>query len=170
MSDLNEIEQQVSALQKNSSSIFRFLEAFQAINDASKEPASNIDRLRNILSAFRGKLPNLLTHKRLKADARDLADNLMLATLDQRINAIAARNRAISNLTGALDIQINKGNSDAELLKDVKDAVDKVTKTVDEVKALIEEIEDPTGGLKSDLIALITRLANISSIFEPDQS
>jgi len=170
MPSLDEIQQEVNNL-TNTSNKFRLRGVLNHITDAAKiTPDADVLRLINILAHFRGKIANLPSNNRIRADAKDLAEGLMIQTLEERINAINARNRAISNLTAALDVQINKANNNAELLTQIKDAVEKVTKTVEEVKALVNDLEDPGGGLKSDLIALITRVSTLSSIFEPENA
>ena len=91
----------------------------------------------------------------------------MLDTVSERLKRINARNEALSTLTTALQTQIAKANSDANLLKQIKDAVDKATKTVEEVKALINQLSATDSSVKEKLRALIERLGNLSTIFQP---
>jgi hypothetical protein len=166
MPDLDQLEQEVDGLDSLASSIFEFNDAFQHIEGAGQTTNdADVARLRNIIDTFRGKLPDLLTYNRLRADAKDLADNLMLASLAERIARINARNEALAALTVDLQTQIDKGNSDANLLQQIKDAVDKATKTVTEVKALVGQLTATDVSTKGILTALIEGLANISSIF-----
>ena len=168
MPNLDQLEQEVDGLDPLASSIFRFNDAFGHIEEASRTTSdADVARLRVILDTFRGKLPDLPTYNRLRANAKDLADNLMLATLADRIARINARNEALAKLTGELQTQIDKANSDANLLKQIKDGVDKVTKTVKEAKDLVDKLTATNASTKDKLKALIDGLANISSIFKP---
>jgi methyl-accepting chemotaxis protein len=168
MPNLDELEHKVDQLDSLTSSIFRFNDAFHGIEQASQDTSDNdVGRLRGILDTFRGKLPDLLTYSRLEADAKDLADNLMLATLADRIARINARNEALAGLTGELKTQIDKANSDANLLKQIKDGVDKATKTVTAAKTLVDQLTATDASTKDRLKALIDALGNISSIFKP---
>lgn len=168
MADLDQLEQEVGGLSQLGSSIFSFTNAYNHIEEAARGTANDdADRLRDILDDFRAKIPDLLTYNRLRKDARDLADNMMLASLAERIARISARNEALSSLTGELKTQIAKANGDATLLTRIKDGVDKATKTVGEMKGLVDQLTATDATAKSRLKALIERLANVSSIFKP---
>lgn len=170
MPDLDDLAQEVASLSKVESNDFEFMDALDHIEEAGTTTNAEIDTLRNILDRFRLKLPNRETLDSVRTKAKDLAEALMLATLTKRIARINARNEAMSNLTSALQTQINKANSDANLLKQIKDAVDKATKTVTEVNALVDQLTATNATTKDKLKALIETLASISSIFTPQDA
>lgn len=168
MANLDRLEQEVAGLIRDESTDFEFRDAFIHIEEASKTTANaEVARLKDILSSFRGKIPNLISLKPIKVRAKDLADTLMLATLAERIASINARNELLTGLTGELKTQIDKANADANLLKQIKDSVDKASKTVDEVKSLIDQLTATDASTKDKLQALISELDRISSIFKP---
>jgi methyl-accepting chemotaxis protein len=168
MADLDQVEAAVDKLNSLTSSIFKFNGAFGLIENASRDTDNDeLGRLREILSAFRGKLPDLVTHNRLRANAKDLADNLMLTTLAQRIARINARNEALASLTAELKTQAAKAKKDAGLLKQIQDAVDKATSTAKEVKGLVDKLTESDTTAKAKLTALINSVGAISSIFKP---
>ena len=72
-----------------------------------------------------------------------------------------------STLTSALETQIEKANSDAGRLQQIKDALERATKTVNEVKALINQLTGTDASIKDRLAALVESLGSISSIFVP---
>jgi chromosome segregation ATPase len=166
MANLDTLTQDVAALNRTESNDFQFADVLDEIEAAAQTDA-NIDRLRNILNSFRLKLPNRETMDGQRVRARDLAETLMLATLSSRIDRIKARNDALSTLTDELDTQIEQANGDAGRLKQIKDAVDRATKTVNEVKSLINQLTSTEGGVKDKLVALVDSLGNISTIFQP---
>ena len=167
MANLNALNQKVAALSKTQSNDFEFIDVLDAIEEAAATTDDEIDELRNIIDRFRLKLPNRETLDGERVRAKDLAEALMLDTVSERLDRIKARNDALSALTNALQIQIAKANSDANLLKEIKDAVDKATKTAEEIKGLINALTATDSSVKEKLEALIERLGNISSIFEP---
>lgn len=167
MANLIKLAKEVAALSKSLSNDFEFMDALEHIEDAVATTDDDIADLRDILDDFRLKLPNRETLLLQRVRARDLAEALMLDTVSQRLKRINARNEALSTLTSALQTQIAKANSDANLLKQIKDAVDKATKTVEEVKALINQLSATDVSVKEKLRALIERLGNLSTIFQP---
>jgi septation ring formation regulator EzrA len=171
MANLDRIEEEVAGLIRDESTDFEFRDVFNDIEEAGKTATNaEIARLRNILSSFRGKIPNLISLKPIKVRAKDLADTLMLATLAERIARINARNDLLTRLTGELRTQINKANSDATLLTRIKEGVDKASKTITEVNALIDQLEASDTSTKDRLKALIRALENVSSIFAPQDA
>ncbi|HEX6045876.1 MAG TPA: hypothetical protein VFZ22_15390 [Pyrinomonadaceae bacterium] len=166
MADLNTLTQEVAALNRIESNDFQFADVLDEIEDAA-ETNVDIDRLRNILNSYRLKMPNRETLDGHRVRAKDLAETLMLATLSARIDRIKARNDALSSLTDTLETQIEKANGDAGRLQQIKDAVDRATKTVNEVKALINQLSSTDGGIKAKLTALVDTLGNVSTIFQP---
>ena len=167
MANLIKLAQEVAALSKSLSNDFEFTDALEHIEDAVATTDDDIDDLRDILDDFRLRLPNRETLLLQRVRARDLAEALMLDTVSERLKRINARNEALSTLTSALQTQIAKANSDANLLKQIKDAVDKATTTVEEVKALINQLSATDSSVKEKLRALIERLGNLSTIFQP---
>ena len=166
MPTLDELAEHVAALNRIESNDFQFADALDEIEETATT-AANIDTLRNVLDRYRSKLPNRNTVDGLRVRAKDLAETLMLATLSQRVARIRARNEALSTLTTALETQIEKANSDAGRLQQIKDAVDRATKTVNEVKALINQLTATDASVKDRLSVLVESLGNISSIFVP---
>ena len=168
MANLIKLAKEVAALSKSLSNDFEFTDALEHIEDAvATTDDSDAGDLRDILDDFRKKLPGRETLHLQRVRARDLAEALMLDTVSERLKRINARNEALSTLTSALQTQIAKANSDANLLKQIKDAVDKATKTVEEVKALINQLSATDSSVKEKLRALIERLGNLSTIFQP---
>ena len=167
MADLNALSLEVAALNKNESDDFAFIDALDHIEDAGDTPDAEIDTLRNIVNRYRLKLPNRETLDSERVRARDITNALMLKTLDQRIARIRARNDALSSLTSELETQIDKANADAGRLQQIKDAVDRATKTVNEVKSLINALTSTDTGVKDKLTKLVESLGSISTIFAP---
>jgi len=167
MPDLNKLAQEVAGLSKTVSNDFDFMDALDHIEEAGKTTNEEIGTLRNILNTFRLKLPDRETLNPDRVRAKDLAETLMLATLEQRIDRINVRNEVLTSLTNALQTEIDKANNDANRLKQIKEAVDKATKTVGEIKALFDQLTAIDLPTKDKLNALIERLANISTIFTP---
>ena len=166
MADLDTLTQEVAALNRIESNDFQFADVLDEIEDAA-ESNVDIDRLRNILNSYRLKMPNRETLDGHRVRAKDLAETLMLATLSARIDRIRARNDALATLTDTLETQIEQANGDAGRLQQIKDAVDRATKTVTEVKSLINQLSSTDGGIKARLTALVDTLGNVSSIFQP---
>jgi methyl-accepting chemotaxis protein len=169
MPTLKEVEAEVDDLSSVTPDIFSFRDAFTSIEEVSQ---TNIDAsaLRSVLSRFRGKIPDLLAFKRIRADAKDLAEILMLADVKARIARISSRNDLIAELTDELQVQVDKANSDATLLKRIKDGVNKATRTVEELKALVGELSATDASAKTRITKLLERLGNISSILNPDNA
>lgn len=168
MANLDALEQKVAGLISDESNDFEFRDGFLDIEEAAEStPNEERDRLQDILSSFRGKLPNRINLKPIRARAKDLADTLTLADLQARIDSIKSRNDLLARLTTELKTQIDKANNDATLLKRIKDGVDKATKTVTEIKSLISQLSNTDLSTKDKLNALVTELDNISSIFKP---
>lgn len=168
MANLGPLAQEISGLSRSESDDFEFMDALDHIEAAGRTTDNDdIDDLRNILDRYRSKLPNRETLDVQRVRAADLAISLALQTLDQRIGRIRERNDALSSLTTALRAEIAKANSDANRLKQIKEAVDRATKTVEEVKALINQLTATDGGVKQRLTALIEQLGRISTIFSP---
>ncbi|HEV7745025.1 MAG TPA: hypothetical protein VGO56_08510 [Pyrinomonadaceae bacterium] len=170
MPTLEQIEAEVDELGGPTSNDFRFRDALKDINAAAQVAATDADKLREILSQFREKIPDLIAFNRIRADAKDLADHLMLAGVADRINRIKDRNDTLSSLTSKLQTQINKANSDANLLKKIKDGVEKANKTFVEIKALVDQLQATDATTKQKLKALIERVGNITTIFKPEES
>jgi len=166
MATLNELTEHVAALNKLESNDFQFADVLDEIEDTAMTNV-DVDDLRNILNSYRLKMPNRNTLDGHRVRAKDLANTLMLQTLSQRIARIHARNEALSSLTSELEAQIDKANADAGRLQQIKDAVDRATKTVNEVKSLINALTSTDTGVKDKLTELVESLGNISTIFAP---
>lgn len=169
MPSLQEIEAEVDSLDSLTSNIFRFRDAFAKIETAS-QTETDIARLRNILILFRDKIPDLVAFNRLRADAKDLAEILMLNSLENRLSRIKARNDLLSELTDELQTEIDKANDDASLLSRIKQAVQKATSTVNEVKDLINQLTATDASTRDRITALLESLGNISSILHPENA
>jgi uncharacterized phage infection (PIP) family protein YhgE len=167
---LEEIEQEVDQLGGPTSTVFKFRDAFKHINAAGQIEATDAGKLQDILFQFREKIPDLVAYNRIRADAKDLADQLMLEDVEERIRHIRDRNDTLASLVGKLQTQISKANQDANLLKRIRDAVEKANKTFDEVKALVEQLQATDATTKQQLKALIERIGNIWSIFAPEEA
>lgn len=169
MANFDELANKVAALDEQASPTFEFRSVFGEIEDAATTMSNGqVATLTGILNDFRGKVPRLLALKPVRAKAKDLADGLMLLSLGDAIKRISDRNEALSSLTAMLDKQIAKANSDAGLLKQIKDGVEKATKTVNELKTLVNALTATDATTKTQLLALIDGIGNISNIFNPD--
>lgn len=168
MANLDVLEQKVAGLISDESNDFEFRDVFLDVEAAVESTLNgDRDRLQDILSSFRGKLPNRINLKPIRARAKDLADTLTINDLQERIASIQSRNDLLGRLTSELKTQIDKANNDATLLQRIKDGVDKATKTVTEIKSLINQLTATDASTKDKLNALVTELDNISSIFKP---
>jgi hypothetical protein len=166
--ELDSLEEEVDDL-NDGSSIFRFNAALKHLEEAaSVTDGVDLPRLRTIVSAFIKKIPDLPTYKRVERDGEDLADNLMLTTLEERIAKIKARNEALADLTTGLQTEIAKANNDANLLQRIKDGIDKATTTVNQAKSLIDQLTATDTSTKKKLKALIDALAGASKILSPN--
>ena len=171
MANLDPLKLEVAGLVRDESTPFEFRDAFKHIEEAAKTTTDDhVGELTTILSSFRGKISNLIILKPIRARAKDLADSLMLGSLEIRLAKINARNEALSKLTSELKVQIEKANSDANLLKEIKDGVDKATKTVEEAKSLVDQLTASDVSIKDKLKALIESLGKISSILHPQDT
>lgn len=167
MPSLDELEQTVDELDENTSPVGDFRNAYRQIEEVARNATTmaEISRIQNILNTFRGKLPDLIQVKRIRADARDLHTNLALNSVQQTINSIARRNQAISALKAKLAEQSQGAVNDANLLNQIKDALDKANKTIQTVKGLVDQLTEADGNAKATLKALIDAVGNVSTIF-----
>ena len=169
MPTLNEIDQKVNQLNNVTGNSFKFREALNDIQVVA-QTSVELAQLRTILSRFRVKIPDLPAFNRVRVDAKDLAETLMLTSVQQRIARIRDRNDLLADLTDSLESEAQKANNDAALLTQIKAAVEKATKTVDEIKGLINDLNVTEGSVKNQLLALVDRIGNISSIFQPQDA
>lgn len=170
MPNLDELKGEVAGLNSRTSLKSDFDEAFSHIQEASRDmTTAQRAQLRDILSAFRGKLPDLITYKKLRADAKALADRITLDGVGDHTGRIRTRNEALASLTSALNDQSKKAQRDANLLKQIKEAAEKGTKTVEEIKELIDQLDDADADTKTRLKALAESLGEIKDIFDPEE-
>lgn len=166
MPTLKEIEAEVDELTALTGNIFTFGEVFTHIEEASQTDVDR-QRLADILSRFRRKIPDLIAFNRLRADARDLDEMLMVEDVAARIQRIRDRNDLLRELTGLLDNQVEKANNDANLLKQIKSGIERATATVKEIRSLINQLNATDVSTRNQLLALVQSLGNISSLLNP---
>ena len=170
MPNLDELKGEVAQLNDRTSIKSDFDDVFGRIREASRTlTRAERSELRDILSAFRQKLPDLITYEELRADAKALAERIMLDGLGDSTKRIAARNEALAGLTSALNAESKKARRDADLLKQIKEAAEKGTKTVAEIKELIGRLTETDAGTKGRLVALVESLGDIKDIFDPEE-
>jgi methyl-accepting chemotaxis protein len=169
MSDLNALKTKIEGLSKTLSSDTTFRNTYQLIEEACLEPENtNSSTLSNILSIFRDeKLNGRDTLNRIRADVKDLDEKIKLGNVAARISSIEKRNIAIKNLSSKLDEQSKKAVKDANLLKTIKDIIDKTTATVEVINNLIKDLEESDDDAKKILKAFVKALDEGSSIFKP---
>lgn len=167
MAKFDDLNEKIDKLDKKFSNDTEFESVFSDIQDAVADADDNdLGDLADIVAAFRNKLPGRLTINRLRADAKDLDEDLTLDSIDAVLGQIGLRNKALSDLDSALDKESKKAVTDANLLKTIKESIDKVTKTATEIRTLVEKLTESNATAKSHLIALINALDNISSILD----
>ncbi|MEO6051551.1 MAG: hypothetical protein ABIP78_09495 [Pyrinomonadaceae bacterium] len=129
------------------------------------------DELKDTLIKFRQKLlaADLGEFARMEIWAKRLHEALVLQGIGEVIRAIESRNVAVPQLLDNLGQEIEKGNADAALLTQIKDAIEKGTKTIDELKTLVDALTATDADVKSRIRALITAARNISNTFMPDK-
>lgn len=145
-----------------------FLEQF-----TNGEPSNgDEDELKVILLKFRQKLrvANLGDFAKMEIWAKKLHEALVLQGIGEVIRAIEARNVALPQLLDKLGQEIEKGNADAALLTKIKEAIEKGTKTIDELKTLVDALTATDATVKTRIRALITAARNISNTFMPDNN
>lgn len=172
MIDFDDLRTEVDKLDQNQSPAIEFRRVFTKLQNAFRqlEATGEMRRLEDIFNDFIDKIPNLSKLKRIKADAKDMAFRLTLATVDQCLESMEARNKALSNLTKKLDEEIAGANADANKLKTIKDMVEKATGLVTTVKQLIDDLNVTGANTKTRLKALVTALDNVSNIFKPQDT
>ena len=73
MVNLDQLEEEVANLVRDESSPFEFRDVFKKLQDAGKVASEGeVERLGDIVGAFRPKIPNLIILKPIKAAAKDL--------------------------------------------------------------------------------------------------
>ena len=167
MADLIALAKEVAGLKKQESNDFNFMDALDHIEEAAGDTSdADIDQLGQILNSFRSKLPDRETLNPDRIRAGDLAEALTLKTVQARVGRISARKETLVQLNSTLQTQVEKANGDANLLKNIKDSVDKGTKTVAEAKSLVDKLTATDVAAKDKLKDLIESLGKISSIFK----
>ena len=172
MADLSQLKQSVDSLNKVTSNDEKVREVYGQIEKACINPANtNSVELSEILTNFRdNKLNARETLNRVRADVKDLDENLKLSIIGDRIKAINNRNLAINNLNTKLNEVAKKAKKDAELLKTIQTIVDKTTATIDVVKSFVDALQESDISTKDILNALIDAVNKFSSIFKPQNA
>lgn len=140
-----------------------FIEVLQGSNNGDKS------RLMDILATFSQKLrdANLIQFAAMEESANNLLAALTSESVGKLIDAIRDRNVALPKLLEKLNVEIEKGNADAALLTKIKEAIEKGTKTLDELKTLVDALTATDADTESRIRALIAAARNISSTFMP---
>lgn len=130
------------------------------------------DELKTTLLKFRQKLrvADLGEFAKMEIWAKKLHEALVLQGIGEVIRAIEARNVALPQLLEKLGWEIEKGNADSALLTKIKEAIEKGTKTIDELKTLVDALTATDATVKTRIRALITAARNISNTFMPDNN
>ncbi len=175
MIDFTELQKEVDKLDINNTPAIEFRRVFGLLANAIKEFISNENRsqadMSNMEGLFNDYIPKIPTDprlRRIKADAKDIAFALSLATVAACLQRMERRNDALAKLTKKLDEQNTAIVADAELLKKIKKAIDTASATATQIKTFIEQLNAPDASAKSILKALVDALDGISKIFKPD--
>jgi DNA repair ATPase RecN len=169
---INELEAEVNALD-DVSSRSEYEDAFEHYVEVLRaEPEPDRMRMIGIIATLRNTLSNdnspLLNIVRKKSRALDEA--LVADTIGDIIDGINNRNPALQRLKTKLQDEIDKGNSDAIRLRQIKNAVEKATNTIDEIKNLVDQLAATDATTKSRLKSLIEAAGNISNIILPNEN
>lgn len=169
---IQELETEVNALDSISSRA-EYSDAFEHFVEVLRQkPEPNRAQMINILATFRNTLSGdnspLLNVVRRKARALDEA--LVADTVGGVIAGINSRNPAFARLNTNLQNEIDKANADAALLQRIKEAVEKATATIDEIKTLVDALTATNATTKSRLKALIEAAGNITNIILPNEA
>lgn len=169
MAKFDSLREKIDALDKFSSDD-RYTEAFADIQDAVQgSDNDDLEDLIEIVAEFRDKLPPDLSLNRVRADARDLDEDLSQNSIDVVIQGIGRRNDTLSRLVDALNKESEKAEQDADLLNKIREGVEKATKTIEEINDFVDQLSESDANAIDNIRALIDTLGNISSIFEPDE-
>lgn len=170
---LDQLEKKINDLNlgNGSSNPFDYFDAYDDYIEVLQD-SSNADKpkLREILETFRDKIgdANLEEFNDLERWARKLDEAFVAKSVGDLIEAIRDRNIALPDLLAKLKVEIDKGNDDAEFLTDIREAIDKGTATLDELKSLVDKLTATDADTKSRIRDLIAAAKNISSTFMPD--
>lgn len=171
---IDQLEENINALDFTSGNSRRsdyirayknFIEILQSSNNGNKS------QLLNILATFCQKLreADLIQFSAMEESANNLLVALTSKSVGDLIQAIEERNIALPKLLAKVKVEIDKGNDDAEFLIDIREAIEKGTKTLDELQALVDKLTDTDADTESRIRALIAAARNISSTFMPDE-
>lgn len=147
-----------------------FIEYLEQFIGGGEPSAGDANELKAVLLKFRQKLriADLGEFAKMEIWAKKLHEALVLQGIGETIRAIEARNAALPQLLDKLKDEIERGNADAALLTKIKEAIEKGTKTIDELKTLVDALTATDANIKSTIRALITAARNISHTFMPD--
>lgn len=120
---------------------------------------------RNTLAGDVNPLLDIVSRK-----ARALDNALVSDTVGEIIDGINSRNPALARLNNNLQNEIDKGNADANLLKRIKEAIEKATATIDEIKNLVDQLTATSATTKSRIKSLIEAARNITNIIFPNEA
>lgn len=170
---LSQLEEKINGLNLDdgSSDPFDYFDAYKDFVEVLQDSGNGDEpKLREILETFREKLrdANLEEFNDLKRWARKLDEAFTSKSVGELIQAIRDRNVALPELLDKLGDEIEKGNDDAELLTQIKEAIENGTKTIDELKTLADALTATDATVKSRIRALIAAARNISNTFMPD--
>jgi methyl-accepting chemotaxis protein len=136
-----------------------------------RKPQPDKQTMITILATFINTLSSdispLLALVKRKASALDQA--LVSSTVGEIIEGINNRNPAFSRLNTTLQNEIDKGNADANLLKRIKEAVEKATNTIDEINNLVDQLTATNATTTSKIKSLIDAVGNITNIIFPNE-
>ena len=142
-----------------------FADILSEVEGANDEDAPE---LADILDNFRNKLPARFGLNRVRADAKDLHEDLVLGSIDNTLRSIERRNDAINNLIAALDEESEQAVDDASLLDEIKEGIEKATETVTAIKNMVEQLTESDADAIDNIGTLIDTVDEITSIFDPD--
>ena len=146
-----------------------FIDFLEQFISGGQPSSGDQNELKVTLLKFRQKLriADLGEFAKMEIWAKKLHEALVLQGVGEVIRAIEARNVALPQLLDKLEGEIKKGNADAALLTKIKEAIEKGTKTIDEVKTLVDALTATDANTKSRIRALIAAARNISLTFMP---
>lgn len=167
----DELKERVDGLNRTTSGDARFKSVFVDIQSEVENAADDdLGELKDIVGDFRSKLPGRLTLNRLRSDAKDLHENIVIGNIGLTLDGILRRNEAINDLIAALDEESEQAVDDASLLDEIKEGIEKATKTVDAIKDMVNQLTESGESAIDNIMDLIDGVDEISSIFNADDA